>query len=65
MLPKSLYNISKNKTKKKKLPKSHKSTMERTRPDHAISSAVTFTKLPPCYVILKRTTTTTKRRIQN
>jgi len=54
-----------NKTKQKKTTtKGHGSTLEEMRPNHAISSAVTSTKLPLCRVILKRRrrTTTTKMR---
>jgi len=37
-------------------PKSHGSTLEGTRSDHLIYSAVNSTKLPLCCVILKRRT---------
>jgi len=51
---------------KKPKPKGRESTLEETRPDHLMYSAVTSTKLPLCCIILKRRRlrrrTTTKRR---
>jgi len=42
------------KTKTKKTPKGHGSTLEEMRLDHAISSAITAMELSLCCIILKR-----------